>query len=366
MNNSTNDRMDCMRLLLIIGLLSQSVLSQQPDTIRSQSQTPSRNNFRGIILPSEAWTDGKQVTALFEPIVEQARQATVKIMLDKQQVAFGTVVSSNGLILTKASELSGESPAVVAQDGRTFIRARILAKDESTDLALLQVAANDLSAAPWASASERPDWGQWVAAPWATARRVQAGVISAVTRKVPREGGAIGINLGVDGPDVGGVTIARVVEDSGAAEAGLEPGDVITHVEGQATSTRQQLIEQVSQFPPGHTIIVMVRRGPETAEFAVTLKERKKLFGMTEGRQLVGDTSNRQNGFDLVLQHHIPLAPNQCGGPLVNLEGKVVGLNIARVTRNEAYALPTEVVLQAIERLKQDAGLEPVTTPHVR
>lgn len=322
--------------------------------------------LRGVILPADEWTDGNRVTSVFESVVEQARVATVRIVLDRKQVALGTVVSSDGLIVTKASELTGDNLGVVMHDGTAFVRVKLLSQDEASDLALLRVSADNLSPAPWASPSDVPRWGQWVAAPWAVARRVQTGVISAVTRRVPREGGAMGIRGGGEGPAFGGVAIAVVVPDSGAAEAGIEPDDVITHVEGTATDTWDKLREAVAQFPPGQTIIVTVRRGHETSDFAVTLREHKKLFGREGGPPLVGDTSDRRNGFDLILQHHIPLAPNQCGGPLVNLDGKVVGLNIARATRNEAYALPADLVLKTLERLKQDAGLTPVTTPQTR
>jgi len=45
----------------------------------------------------------------------------------------------------------------------------------------------------------------------------------------------------------------------------------------------------------------------------------------------------------------------QCGGPLMNLDGKAVGLNIARAGRVASYALPSSVVLPAIARLQAQA-----------
>ena len=36
--------------------------------------------------------------------------------------------------------------------------------------------------------------------------------------------------------------------------------------------------------------------------------------------------------------------PADCGGPLVNLDGKVVGMNIARAGRTESYAIPCACV----------------------
>ena len=41
-----------------------------------------------------------------------------------------------------------------------------------------------------------------------------------------------------------------------------------------------------------------------------------------------------------------------CGGPLVNLDGKAVGLNIARADRVATYALPARLVKQSLDSLK--------------
>lgn len=43
--------------------------------------------------------------------------------------------------------------------------------------------------------------------------------------------------------------------------------------------------------------------------------------------------------------------PNECGGPLVNTDGKIVGINIARALRVTTYAVPTDVVLEVSKKL---------------
>ena len=66
--------------------------------------------------------------------------------------------------------------------------------------------------------------------------------------------------------------------------------------------------------------------------------------------------NSRMSDFDLAFQHDTPLWPEQCGGPLVNLEGQVVGFNIARSGRVRSYAIPSgkmaELVTQMIESAK--------------
>ena len=46
--------------------------------------------------------------SLFQPVVESASQSVVKVFAGDKQLALGLIVDSDGLILTKASELQGE------------------------------------------------------------------------------------------------------------------------------------------------------------------------------------------------------------------------------------------------------------------
>jgi serine protease Do len=46
------------------------------------------------------------------------------------------------------------------------------------------------------------------------------------------------------------------------------------------------------------------------------------------------------------------LRPWLCGGPLVNLDGKAIGLNIARAGRVTTYALPARLVKRILDNLK--------------
>jgi len=62
--------------------------------------------------------------------------------------------------------------------------------------------------------------------------------------------------------------------------------------------------------------------------------------------------SQRAEDFELAMQHDAALQPSQCGGPLLNLDGKAVGLNIARAGRIASYALPASLVRRIISELK--------------
>jgi serine protease Do len=80
--------------------------------------------------------------------------------------------------------------------------------------------------------------------------------------------------------------------------------------------------------------------------------------------QAAGPVSRRRSGFPQVIQHDTVLHPAQCGGPLVDLDGKAVGINIARAGRVATYALPASLILAAMDDLKSGKLVqETPTTP---
>ena len=89
------------------------------------------------------------------------------------------------------------------------------------------------------------------------------------------------------------------------------------------------------------------RLRPELGHFTDVISAEQGFANHIGGR-----LSTRRSGFPEVIQHDCPLQPNQCGGPLVNLDGDVVGINIARAGRVETYALPARVVLERLADLK--------------
>jgi serine protease Do len=73
-----------------------------------------------------------------------------------------------------------------------------------------------------------------------------------------------------------------------------------------------------------------------------------------------GSISERRSGFPLAIQHDSVLRPADCGGPVVDIEGQVVGLNIARAGRVESYALPAALVRETVDKLLK---MELISTP---
>lgn len=73
-----------------------------------------------------------------------------------------------------------------------------------------------------------------------------------------------------------GIYLQSVGNGSPAAQAGLQPGDIITQMGDIALDADHRFINVLISFKPGETILVKVQRGNETLTIEVTLAERPR------------------------------------------------------------------------------------------
>jgi putative serine protease PepD len=82
------------------------------------------------------------------------------------------------------------------------------------------------------------------------------------------------VGVFLNGSSTGGAEITTVQAGSPASSAGLQQGDVITAINGNAITSTQQFIETVDTFTPGQTITLTVKRGGSTQQVKLTLGTR--------------------------------------------------------------------------------------------
>jgi Do/DeqQ family serine protease len=78
----------------------------------------------------------------------------------------------------------------------------------------------------------------------------------------------------LDMESIKGVYIAGTMENGGAAEAGINAGDVILDVDDVEVNTLSQLLEVVGQHRPGDEVVVSVFRDGKIYDFDVMLKNQ--------------------------------------------------------------------------------------------
>jgi serine protease Do len=72
-----------------------------------------------------------------------------------------------------------------------------------------------------------------------------------------------------------GVLVNEVFENDPAHLAGIQPGDIITHVEGKPVETPNQLSRRIARIGPGDTATVQITREGDQLTIGVAMAERQ-------------------------------------------------------------------------------------------
>ena len=361
---------------VIVGCLAPAapmVRSEAPSEAEGESVAEERDDgykdggyeydgsFQSDRLFAPRWrlTDGPQVRAAFRDVIKQAAKATVCIHCDGKHKALGGVIDSDGWVVTKATPLCGNLTCILP-DGRK-LPAAVVAESSQYDVALVKVDAKGLATLDM-SETEAPGVGAFLATVGRSRDPVAVGVVSVAPRTIPAQPAVLGVELDPDDRPL----VVQTVPGSGAAEAGVKANDLIIRVDGKATGSREKLVTLIRSYNPGDEVELTIERAGEQLTLKATLSGQ--FPGLPMGRNefqnnLGGDLSVRRFGFPLAFQHDTVLRPTDCGGPVVDLDGRVVGFNIARSGRTESYALPISAVKTVIAQLMMQKPPSAATSP---
>lgn len=289
----------------------------------------------------------------FRDVVAGPSHSTVRVRCEDELAAYGAVVGADGWILTKASQLKGDIVCEL-HDGRE-LPARLVGVSEPFDLAMLKVDAKELKPVQWRDSKDAAV-GSWVATTGLNRDPVAVGVVSVATRTIAGSelarrtpsGGFLGVRVA---PIKDGVKIVEVISGGAAERAGFEEDDVIVSVGKIKINDPESLFRALAKTKPDERVAIVVKRGSEEVELKPKLGSRPLERGDFQN-QLGSKLSDHRTGFPMVLQHDTILRPVDCGGPLVDLDGKVIGINIARSGRTETLAIPSEAIKPLLDDLK--------------
>lgn len=340
-------------LLLAAGSVAPAQAQEE-----TPGEMPSTLNSDHVSWLTETFTKAAPaVLSAFSTAFSNASSSVVTVLADGNAVALGAIVESDGLLLTKASQLDGERITCRLPDGR-HLRAAVLGEDDEQDLALLKIAASDLVPVTWRE-GDVPSPGHWVITPGRTHTPVAIGVVSARERswrmrRRDKPRGFLGVQL--EAGESNTVRVVRVIDGLAADKAGIEPGDVITHIDDDAMSSVDELIRRLGGTPPDTTVALRLLRTEQAISVNASLGQMPSRS--PELRWGGGPFSERRYEFPNVLPHDTTLLPVQCGGPLLDLQGRGVGINIARALRVASYALTARDVQRTLAELKAKASTE--------
>ncbi len=300
-------------------------------------------------------------------VVDDAILMTVGVFVDGRLVCYGTVAGAQGFIITKASEVGMVSAdlAVALPDGLTVPATR-MAVDQKLDLMLLKV--QEALEEPMFDLDHTPAAGSILVTVGRDGSPVAFGVRS-LDMYQPGRNDVSTPYLGLRVRPItdeeraahagrSGVIVLFVAPGSSASRAGIHAGDFIERVAESVVENQPQLGEAVRRHAAGEVIEVVRVTADRDEPLHARLSPRPIEQGPSPSTPRF-PASRRSSGFGPVIQHDTLLRADQMGGPLVDLDGRIIGVNIARTDRTKSYALASSTVHEAVTRLIADVTKNP-------
>jgi len=338
-----------VRFLLVGGFTL--LLGMPFDCSAEEAEIPDWLQERMTLRVSNRRDNGDMI-ALVRPLVESIGDSVVQVVSDGKAVALGVVVAAEGYVLTKRSELSGDPSPIRVRlaDGRLF-DARVAAVRRKNDLAILRVE-GVVGKLPVAKISDvLPSVGSFLISAGRGGTPVGIGVVGVALRKIDHQS-RLGVVLD---ERQGQVTVSGVWPDSGAEEAGVVAGDRILAINGRNETNRSSVISRLRDIFPGENVQLTILRGSEKLEMNAKVRDFRVMEESENDSKVNGPRSARLSGFEQVIQHDTVLNPDECGGPILDSQGRFVGLNIARAGRVVSLAIPASVVISDTVSMLQEA-----------
>ena len=263
-----------------------------------------------------------------------------------QSFALGTVlrIQRNGkaiqVILSKSSTV-GEK-ILVSFDGKQ-VTAKIMYRDRQNDLALLSIDENlpeGINIAKDSRGGMLP-LGTMLFSPL-PGGKAKLGIASTgeIGMLLKYSIGYFGASAGfIDGK----VTITDIPKGC-PAEGQLLKNDQIIAINGVTLNRPEQYGAELAKYYRNDTIAIDAVRNGQALKLKVRLGVYRGYVhtadGFPEGRSL------RSDGFKKVIVQDAAILASECGGPVFDVNGRFIGINIARHSRTSTIIMPAVVIAE--------------------
>lgn len=346
-----------------MALANSAEASAVPEAIVDRLvQEPSKNNGRRssrrpILESSSKYSQRFSMLQAFREAIGPAYKSTVELLVEDERQAYGAIVDADGWIITKDSQLPLKGKLVCRLWSGEESEVQVVSRNSALDLALLHMDRRGLQPLEWAD-DVLPGRGSWMITTSVQDTPAAFGIVSTGLMTV----GARKVRMGVQLREDAGAVIEKVFYGTGADDAGLRSGDRIRAIDGQKLASQKEALDALKSCQAGQCVQLTIQRGSNEMETQVRMMDLSEdLIDETE-MEVNGSISARSSGFSTIFMHDTVLSPNQCGGPLVNLDGRAVGINIARAGRVSSYALPASTVRAQVSQMLSSAKSSQVLT----
>ena len=303
-----------------------------------------------VRLASQERLNGSTTLRAFSPATRPLqRLAAAVVDASGRRLGLATNYDGSGAYVCKASEVTHRGALRLRHLDGVVTPVAIAGVDDISDLALLQPGEPIRGTPPWSDAA--PAEGTWVAC-LDDLGSAKVGIVSGPHRKIDRRSAMLGVIL-KPADEKPGPVIDEVLEHGAANRARLKPEDRILAMNHRAMQDKKQLERAVRALQPGTQIVLDFERRGRHWRKILALGDKTMTEGENRNLKMSGRVSSRRAGFEEVFQHDSPLTPESMGGPVVNLKGQLVGVNIARSDRVTTLALTPRAVHNAVARINR-------------
>ena len=262
---------------------------------------------------------------------------------DEDVTILGTLIKNTPFIVSKSSMVHQEPSAALSG---TNVQLEIVARDSKNDLVLMRSPHPHEEGVDW---SEPPYNMYKVGLFLLTPDPMGQGAVSVVGCQVfesqkQQSRGFLGV-MPADYKNQAGAILREITKNGAAEKAGLEVGDVVTKLNDQQIRTHMEMRQFLGTVDPNDTVVAVIMRGEQELEKTIRLGAFPSRSGHAADTM---EKSGRRDGFRQVISHDADIQPSDCGGPLFDMSGNFVGLNIARNSRVRSYAITPTIVKQFV------------------
>jgi len=306
-------------------------------------------------LPKEKYQrTANPILEATELISEGFERSVVEVInKQKERHSLGTVVSLKGHVLTKHSLVKDLAENQIRFRYKDLIwSGALVGTDETDDLALFalhsgRIRPEKVLRPVTFTTDGRLDVGKFVIGVGTDSQSLAVGITTAAPTPQAMETdleNAIDMGLTL-GPDL---TLSRVYPRTVGERLGLLVGDRVFSINSKPLTSPAQFAEIEKEIRGGDLISIRVQRQHVIFEIIERVPELTKIT--KRDRWGGGPYSKRRSGFSEVLVHDSVIVPEDCGGPLVNLQGQFCGINIARSMRVASFAIPAAPIKQFLRQ----------------
>lgn len=272
------------------------------------------------------------------------------IIKGKNDTIIGTLISLVGIapakkitgksFLISKNSMVGDHPFVDLSKGK-MVKVRIIARDERRDLVLLELAAVlkdgiELASLP-ADTLTLTDLGKFLVSPQPDAEAIWS-VVGTTRFNLPMKYRAGYSGAGAAMKD-GKVVLYLVQPNTGGSMAKLKAGDQVLSINGIPIDSPDSYITEMRKSRPDEVVTLVRFNAGITDTVKIKMGRFPPETSHHPAETFTGGKSEIRDGFNGVFVHDAKITPAECGGPVFDIQGRFMGMNMARYSRTSCIVM---------------------------